>query len=267
MLTKTDAIVLKSMKYSDTSKIVTFYTREFGAIRCIAKGARANKSKFGAALEPLTYVGIVLYKKETSELHLLSQADVVRTWKKITKELDRLTVALSILELLHQISRTEERNVPLFELAVQALKAVDDADAPAPQLLSVFELRMVSLFGYPPQLDRCDVCGKSTDEFPPDGSVFIIARGCLVCGGCRSDRGIRTHRPSPEIPGLAVSAIPMSHAALIAFLKMKGADWPSLASNVVTREIGNEIGDIMRLYVRYHFEGIGPLRTAEIFRQ
>ena len=64
MLIKTEAIILKSMKYRDTSKIVTFYTKEFGKLKGIAKGARTAKVNLVAALEPMTHSMLVIYKKE-----------------------------------------------------------------------------------------------------------------------------------------------------------------------------------------------------------
>ena len=73
MITKSEAIVLKSMDFRDSSKIVTFYTRSFGKLKGIAKGARQMKSKFGAALEPITRVSLVLYKKEHRDLQLISE--------------------------------------------------------------------------------------------------------------------------------------------------------------------------------------------------
>ena len=71
MIVKTDAIVLKSMRFRETSKIVTFYTRRYGKIAAVAKGARETKNKFGAALEPMTGVNLVFYKKEQRDLQLV----------------------------------------------------------------------------------------------------------------------------------------------------------------------------------------------------
>jgi DNA repair protein RecO (recombination protein O) len=89
MITKTEAVVLKSMNYRDSSKIVTFYTRGFGKVKCIAKGARQMKSKFGAGLEPITNVSLVLYKKEHRELQLVSQCDAIKTTVSLSEWLWR----------------------------------------------------------------------------------------------------------------------------------------------------------------------------------
>ena len=78
MLTKTEAVVLKAVKYRETSKIVTLYTKKFGKINAVAKGAMLTTSKFGASLEPMSYILAVLYKKETREVQFLSQADLIK---------------------------------------------------------------------------------------------------------------------------------------------------------------------------------------------
>jgi len=71
------------MKFRDTSKIVSLYTRRFGRVSVVAKGARDRKSRFGAALEPMSHVSAVFYKKERSDLHLLSQCDLLNGFRRI----------------------------------------------------------------------------------------------------------------------------------------------------------------------------------------
>ena len=80
MLTKTEAIVIRSMKYGDSSKIVTFYTRQFGKLKGIAKAARRSNNKFGSSLEPLSHVMLVVYKKDHRDLHLISQCDSIQSF-------------------------------------------------------------------------------------------------------------------------------------------------------------------------------------------
>ena len=64
MIAKTEAVVLRSMKYRETSRIVSFYTKQFGKISGIVKGARSPKNAFGSALQPMSHVSLVLYKKD-----------------------------------------------------------------------------------------------------------------------------------------------------------------------------------------------------------
>ena len=93
MIESTDAIVLRAIKYGDTSKIVTLYTRRFGKVAVIAKGARSAKSKFGSALEPMSLIQAVFYRKENREVQLLSQADLLHPQSWPLGRLMWLTIA------------------------------------------------------------------------------------------------------------------------------------------------------------------------------
>ena len=125
MLAKTEAVVLKSMRYRETSKIVTLYTREFGRVGVLAKGAREMRNKFGGALEPLTVISAVFYRKEGRDLHLLSQADIMKPLLRLHGDFAAMSVGLGIAELMEQLAREEERHVAFFELLVQALEVLD----------------------------------------------------------------------------------------------------------------------------------------------
>ena len=94
MLTKTEAVVLKAVKYRETSKIVTLYTKKFGKINAVAKGAMLTTSKFGASLEPMSYILAVLYKKETREVQFLSQADLIKPFLSLYSDYNKMILRL-----------------------------------------------------------------------------------------------------------------------------------------------------------------------------
>ncbi len=103
MIVSTDAIVLRSMKYGETSKIVTLYSQKFGKIKVIAKGARGAKSRFGASLEPMTHSSVILYKKEERELNLLSKSEITKSFLKFGSSGDRLATGLAVVELVNMV--------------------------------------------------------------------------------------------------------------------------------------------------------------------
>ena len=104
MIVSTEAVILKTMKYRDTSRIVTLYTRDFGRLSVIAKGARSRNNKFGASLEPLSHVSAVLYKNEHRDLHLLSKCEISTQFRRIPEDLERLSTAMAIIELSPRIA-------------------------------------------------------------------------------------------------------------------------------------------------------------------
>ncbi|HEY3874562.1 MAG TPA: DNA repair protein RecO [Candidatus Kapabacteria bacterium] len=150
MLVKTDSIVLRGRKQGDTSKLATLYTREFGKIDVIAKGAREQKSKFGGALEMFARGYAVIYKKERADaLHLLSDAGLHDPHLGILRSLERIETATTIVELILRSMHDEEANQPLFDLLSQTFEAIstwDDADARAVQFQ--FYLRFARLMGF-----------------------------------------------------------------------------------------------------------------------
>jgi len=185
MLVKTETIVLKTMKYRDTSKIVTFYSKEFGKLKGIAKGARTSKNKFGSSLEPMTHAMLVLYKKEHQDLHLISQCDAIDSFKSLTEDLDRMTAALAVIELVHRVTHDEEHNPALFALLMETLRALNSSKKKYSTYLYAFNLRLVSLLGYAPNFDVCGECGNPlVMESGEKEFVFQTARGAVYCHHC-----------------------------------------------------------------------------------
>ena len=94
MIQKVEAVVLRSMNYQESSKILTIYTRESGTMGVLVKGARRAKSKFGASLEPLAHINAIVYVKESRELQLLTDAELLSSFPKTQEEFDKLFISL-----------------------------------------------------------------------------------------------------------------------------------------------------------------------------
>jgi DNA repair protein RecO (recombination protein O) len=263
MLIKTEAIVLKSMKYRDTSKIITFYTKEYGKLKGIAKGARTAKNKFGSALEPMTLSMLVIYKKEHRDLHLISQCDAVDSFKNLTEDLDRMTTALAVIELVNQVTHHEERNPALFELLGETLSALNSSHKNYSSYLQAFRLRLASLFGYAPNFEVCGECGNplvlgnGEKEF-----AFQVARGAVFCNRC-----CMPNNSSIGIGDQSNAFISISTEGLQIIRRLLHAQITSLGNLEFDAQVGNQIDELLRLYLRYHFEGLKPLKSTELFHQ
>lgn len=277
MITKTEAVVLKSMNYRDSSKIVTFYTRRFGKVKCIAKGARQMKSKFGAGLEPITNVSLVLYKKEHRELQLVSQCDAIKTYKSTHSELERMAVALSVLELVNQLVHEEEGNDALYLLLVETLDEIERAKRNLINLFFAFEIRCASLFGFSPGLAACSACGRSLDDIGIDGTaVFQLSKGSVLCGRCVASAStlkndpIRARKAAQEAttrPHWEEGNVRVSIGTLKALQRLLTARLDSVSSLELTTAAGNEIDGTLRLYMRQHFEDLKPIKSLDILKK
>jgi len=266
MLSKTEAVVLKSMRYRDTSKIVTFYTNEFGKIRGIAKGARTNKSKFGAALEPLSHVSIILYKKEHRDLHLLSQSDILNPHKGILLSLERLRAGLSIIELVNQVTPGEERNGQLFSLLKEMLDAVEAEEKEPLKYFFAFALRLSALFGFRPNLGSCRSCGRALSGFRTDERVaFQIARGAVICPLClRASNSGRTDDFVQPVPAELWESASMDVGKLRHLEDLLEKPLGDIRTLRLPESVSASIDETLRSYLRYHFDAVRPIRSAAL---
>jgi DNA repair protein RecO (recombination protein O) len=191
MIVKAEAIVLKSMKYGETSRIVTMYTREFGKVSLMAKGARAPKNKFGAALDAMSHCDIVFYRKEQRDLHLLSQADVIQPYRGIVNDPLRLMTGFAILEFLHASVQGEEEHAALFDVLSDTLDALDSAATQPFHVLLRYLLQLAVALGIGTDFEHCVHCRAALDDTRRRRSTmqFSIAHGGCTCDDCapRSD--------------------------------------------------------------------------------
>ncbi len=184
MIERTDAIVLRSMKYRETSKIVTLYTRSFGKISVLAKGARQTKSKFGGALEPMSHIEVVLYKKAHRELHLLSNASIIHLNRELHRDFNRLTIGYAVIELLNTVMHDEEENEHVFTLSEHVLEELDSGTKNFLNLLFYYEIKLATLLGFGLIFDRCCKCGLPIEEGKIEVFGFRSQEGGLLHDGC-----------------------------------------------------------------------------------
>src|ERR1700752_5074481 len=158
---KATALVLRTTDFSETSRIATLWTREFGKVRSLAKGGRRLKSNFETALDLLTVCSIVFLRKSSGGLDLLTEAQVVRRFPRLRTDLAALYAAYYVAELLADWTEDYDPHPIVFDEALAALDSLGAEGAPATGLrLARFELVLLRELGYSPTLDRCAVCSR-----------------------------------------------------------------------------------------------------------
>src|SRR5205085_2277279 len=190
---KATALVLRTADWSDTSRIATLWTREFGKVRVLAKGGRRLKSNFESALDLLTVCSIVLLRKSSGSLDLLTEARVVRRFPRLRSDLAALYAGYYIAELLADWTEDYDPHPSLFDEALETLQALGTSlpgqQQPVTGLrLARFELVLLRELGYSPVLEACAVCGTDLKSVLPtggQGSFFSPAAGGLVCPTCQ----------------------------------------------------------------------------------
>jgi len=148
MIEKSQGIVLNSIKYGDSSKIVTVFTKDFGKIAFIAKGARAAKSKFGASLELLTVSEFTFYNKLSIDLLLLSNSDIIKSNIKLTKDSNILLVGLMIAEVINNTQEKRSINHELFDFSQNLIFQLSDYQFNPFSIFNIFMNGLSSMMGF-----------------------------------------------------------------------------------------------------------------------
>jgi DNA repair protein RecO (recombination protein O) len=190
---KATALVLRTTDWSESSRICTLWTREFGKVRALAKGGKRLKSAFESALDLLTVCSIVLLRKTSGGLDLLTEAQVVKRFPQLTGDLPALYAAYYVAELLDGWTEENDPHPTLFEEALAALSELGRPENPTGPRLARFEMVLLGELGYLPTLEVCAVCGQALGQAEQLG--FSAAAGGVVCPACRSQA--RDQRPLP----------------------------------------------------------------------
>lgn len=172
-------IVLRTYKLGEADRIIVLLTRGHGKVRAVAKGVRKTKSKFGGRLELTSHIAVQLY--EGRELDIVTQVETIDHFRAIRENLDRITRASAMLEVVDRVAQERSPDHRLFEMLSGALRTLDDRDAPL--VVPAFFFKLLALEGYRPVTDSCALCGES-------GSLvaFDIDSGGVLCARC--SRGI-----------------------------------------------------------------------------
>jgi DNA repair protein RecO (recombination protein O) len=182
---KATAIVIRTVEFSETSLVVTLFTREFGKIGALAKGARRLKGPFESALDLLAVCRIVFLHKSSEALDLLTEAKLVRRFRPAGRELAGLYGGYYVGELLGGLTDDDDPHPELFDLADETLAALAAGEQVA-RWIPRFELGALGLLGHMPSLDHCVECGAPVAQ---TGRVaFGQVDGGVLCRNCRAGK-------------------------------------------------------------------------------
>lgn len=205
-LCKTNAVILGGRRFGDSSKIISAYSAEFGKVHLLAKGALAPKSKFLSALETFSESELIFYHKTTTELHLLSQATLLKSHLRLADKAEIFPFAAAACEITDEWIKGEEQNPVYFQLLTGFLNRLEAANTPqTPLLFWLFVYYGASILGFRPNLEACFRCGKKENK---KSYLFHPEKGGLVCAddARESERYLKL---SAELKNLALT---LSHS-------------------------------------------------------
>jgi DNA repair protein RecO (recombination protein O) len=236
-LLPTDAIVLQSFPYGESSRIVRLLTRGAGVQSAIAKGATRPRSRY-AVLEPFAEGMASLYLRSGRELQTLGGFDLTRTRQGLGRDLLRFGGASLIAELVMRTA-SEEAQPALYDAAAHGLDRLLDAESDQVEVTVLAATwHLISVLGFAPELDACIVCGSGIDG--DTAASFDYSAGGLRCDACAA--GL----PGRRIP-------PRARTALGAFTR--GQPEPALVTSGHWR--------LLSRYLEHHLLEGTPLRSLQ----
>ncbi len=187
-LEKTEAVILKSFNWSESSRTIHFFTREYGRISLIDKGGRRIASRRGRLL-PFTRLEVTFYQSKKESAGYISDTTALETFSLDGDgELGRLAYASAACELLFMLLPEQEANPSLFGYFLSFLGKNSSTEKRfLPAVFVTFFMRLLSGLGFHPSVSFCSGCGKKSEEIEKSGSriLFSPERGGLICAACQ----------------------------------------------------------------------------------
>ena len=178
---RADAITIRYADYSETSRIFSFYTREFGRMAALAKGAKRKSSKLVGHVDLFSHCEIVFASRGSrDQLHILAESSASETFRGIRRGLVRFYAACHAAALVETMTAVEDPNEQLFDRLLALLRGLHRGVEPAIALFA-FEARLLVLSGFMPELSKCVSCGAVRER---KRVAFSPARGGIVCPNC-----------------------------------------------------------------------------------
>jgi DNA repair protein RecO (recombination protein O) len=178
---ETEALVLRTYNLGEADKIVVCLTHKAGLIRGVAKGCRKLKSRFGAALEPFTFAKVTYYQKENQDLVSLNQAEIIKSHFDLSGNAETLTGLAYMGDLVIEFSPPYEPNERLFRMVKACLDAICESQSDLQVILRYFEIWLLKLEGFLPDIRRCGECHRVFDETE---SAFVNSDLMFRCSRC-----------------------------------------------------------------------------------
>jgi DNA repair protein RecO (recombination protein O) len=179
-LYQSDAFVIRTYKLGETDQIVVFFTRGFGKLRAIARHSHSPRRHTASYYQPLMLLHAILFGRPSQSLYRINAVDVVQSFRLFHEDFGYLRCGLYMTELLDATTHEREPMPELFALFQLTLEQLPQAPCPT-LLLRLFELRVLMVIGYTPQLVYCARCAG---DIQPHERTFSPYLGGLLCTAC-----------------------------------------------------------------------------------
>jgi len=179
-LVKTEALILKTFPYRETSLIVRFFSKDIGRYSFVAKGIKRGKKHFSINFEPFSHFSLTLYLKENSDLATLKEAHLIDSFYYLRQSLEKIAISSLFFEIIDKSTISTTENDSLFDLSLLFLKQLRNSQ----QILSWSSFclfKVIEILGFRPNLSFCMLCPKKNITAP---FYFAPSQGRFICENC-----------------------------------------------------------------------------------
>jgi DNA repair protein RecO (recombination protein O) len=230
---RTEAIVLRRTDFGEADRLLTVFTPERGKLRLVAKGARKPSSRKSGHVELLSHGQFLVAMGR--DLDIVTQAETLEPFLPLREDLGRMTYGHYLAELADAFTAERDENRPLFYLLKDALGWLCDA-GDLPLVARYYEVHLLGLVGYQPQLFICGGCKKRLE---PEVNYLSAAEGSVFCRKCGYDR---------------VGTTELSVNALKVLRFLQTGEWEICRLLRLSPESHAEVERTMNHYLTYHLE-------------
>ncbi len=234
MFLTTKALVLREAKYKEADKILTVLTANEGKLTVKARGAMRKSCKYGASAQMLCYSEMTLFGNKGR--WSVNEAETIEQFLPLRQDIELLALGAYFAEMLEAVSDEDSPNPEVLQLGLNSLYALSRGMYAAEHIKAVFELRLMCLSGFEPDLYGCAACGE---ESPAD-TLFSIKGGVIHCRGCS--------------PGAMGISLPLSREALDAMRYICFAEPKKIFSFSIPDEAEKQLRDVAEAYVAAQLE-------------
>ena len=232
-LYRTDAIILRRSDFGEADRLLTVFTPERGKLRLLAKGVRKITSRKAGHVELFMLTDMLVAQGRTWDI--ISQAEIVESYRALREDLDKTSHAYYLGELIDRFTEEHDPNAPLFELLAVTLAHLSHSEEPF-MALRYFELHLLSLTGFQPQLYFCLACNEALE---PVENFFHYADGGTLC---------------PEHGRVRANAEPLPLPVLKVLRFLQTEPWEKVARLQLTPTTQQQVENLLLNYITFLLE-------------
>lgn len=240
-----EAVVLKTIDYSDTSLIVRLFTEQFGKVTVIAKGARRAKRASAGILRPPNHIGVWYQHKDEREIQTLTKFEFVTRYSKLSSDLAKSASAMVTIEMLDRAVHDFDPHPILFRLVTSTLQHLNQSEEDVAVMLHFYQLQLSRQLGFAPQLNTCMHCGQPITE-----AALDLTTGDLRCIRCLPEGALRLSPPAVDY----LQDLGRTHITRLDTIRPVG-------------QAKKEVGQFLLKYLFFHVDGMSNMKSMTFWQQ